>query len=390
MIITLLISSGIIAFNANAQDETIDDSIKFADSNLLAKLVVSDLDFPTGMAFIGDDDFLVIEKNTGFVKRVTDGQVHPNPLLELNVNSKDERGLLGIDVDEIIYNNDFFYDVYLSYVECKDENMCKNKITKYEFDDQNNLLRNPVDLLSIDSFPDPSHVGGVLKIGPEGNIYLTVGDFHRTDASEKIETQAQNIDNGLDVDGRGGILAITSDGLPINDDGNGILGDEYPLNLYFAYGIRNSFGIDFDPLTGYLWDTENGPKYGDEINLVDPGFNSGSSKIYGKADESFDYDYININEFNKENSVNLVSINDKGIYSDPELSWDKTVAPTALIFLHSDQLGLDYEYDLFVATADRGKIYNFDLTDDRRSLDLQGSLTDKFVDSDKEEDSTLR
>jgi glucose/arabinose dehydrogenase len=54
----------------------------------------------------------------------------------------------------------------------------------------------------------------------------------------------------------------------------GIIG-EYPLNLYYAYGIRNSFGINFDPITSNLWDTENGPGYGDEINLVEPGFNSG-------------------------------------------------------------------------------------------------------------------
>jgi aldose sugar dehydrogenase len=61
--------------------------------------------------------------------------------------------------------------------------------------------------------------------------------------------------------------------------GEGVLGNEYPLNLYYAYGIRNSFGIDFDPVTGDLWDTENGPSYGDEINLVKPGFNSGWNKV---------------------------------------------------------------------------------------------------------------
>ena len=60
-----------------------------------------------------------------------------------------------------------------------------------------------------------------------------------------------------------------------------IIGDEDPLNKYYAYGIRNSFGIDFDPVTGKLWDTENGPGYGDEINLVEPGFNSGWSKVQG-------------------------------------------------------------------------------------------------------------
>jgi aldose sugar dehydrogenase len=73
-------------------------------------------------------------------------------------------------------------------------------------------------------------------------------------------------------DGRGGILRVTQDGEIVQPS---ILGDEHPLDMYYAYGIRNSFGIDFDPETGNLWDTENDPSFGDEINLVEPGFNSG-------------------------------------------------------------------------------------------------------------------
>jgi glucose/arabinose dehydrogenase len=53
------------------------------------------------------------------------------------------------------------------------------------------------------------------------------------------------------------------------------LDDSDPLNKYFAYGMKNSFGIGFDPIAGNLWDTENGPTYVDEINLVKYGFNSG-------------------------------------------------------------------------------------------------------------------
>ena len=58
---------------------------------------------------------------------------------------------------------------------------------------------------------------------------------------------------------------MTVDGKAV---GEGLLGQDNPLNMYYAYGIRNSFGIAFDPLTGNLWDTENGPGFGDEINLV--------------------------------------------------------------------------------------------------------------------------
>ena len=73
-------------------------------------------------------------------------------------------------------------------------------------------------------------------------------------------------------------LRFTQNGNPVE---TGILGEKYPLNLYFAYGIRNGFGLDFDPVSGKLWDTENGPQSGDEINLVEPGFNGGWNKIQG-------------------------------------------------------------------------------------------------------------
>ena len=77
--------------------------------------------------------------------------------------------------------------------------------------------------------------------------------------------KAQNFENGPNADGTGGILRVTQDG---NTVGSGILGSTNPLNKYYAYGIRNSFGIDFDPVTGRLWDTENGPCINDELNLV--------------------------------------------------------------------------------------------------------------------------
>ena len=67
-----------------------------------------------------------------------------------------------------------------------------------------------------------------------------------------------------------GMLRINQDGMP---EAISPLGDSEPLNLYYSYGVRNSFGFDFDPITGKLWNTENGEDFGDEINLVEPGFN---------------------------------------------------------------------------------------------------------------------
>ena len=363
-----------------------DNSIIIHDPRFKAKLVVSGLDFPTNMAFIGKDDFLIIEKETGLVKRVVNGNI-TEPLLQLPVSGRDERGLLGIDVDETHYQGLYFTSVFLSFVECESKDLCENKVVRFLLDYDSNKLIYPQELFSVESFPDDSHVGGVLKVGPDDNIYLSVGDFHGTDFTPIYKTQAQNFNKGDAPDGRGGILRFTQDGNPVD---NGILGYEYPLNLYFAYGIRNSFGINFDPLTGNLWDTENGPDYGDEINLVEPGFNSGSLKVFGKYNSNPGPTFHSITGFNIEQEKgpdDLVTFNGHGKYSDPELTWKETVAPTSISFLDSNALGYNYQNDMFVANAKAGKIYNFDLSSDRKQLSLPGPLADKVVDSEDEASS---
>lgn len=150
-----------------------------------------------------------------------------------------------------------------------------------------------------------------------------------------------------------------------------VIGDSGPAKKYYAYGIRNSFGLDFDPLSGKLWDTENGAGYSDEINLVEPGFNSGWLKLQGKAPPDFDYSQ-------------LVNIDGKGKYRDPELSWVDTVGPTKIKFFTSDKLGKEYENDMFVSDVHHGRIYHFDLNENRDGLILPGRLADKVADTDGE------
>jgi glucose/arabinose dehydrogenase len=374
--------------SGQSSEEESDGSFVFNDPNIKAELVASGLEFPTSIAFLDKNDFLIVEKETGLVKRVTDGKILEPPILQLTVSGKDERGLLGIDIDKKQYPGGFdVIYVYLSYVECAGKESCANKVVRYELDNKNNKLIYPKEILSVKSYPDDSHVGGVVKVGPDHNVYVTVGDFTCTECPP-FETLAENFENSIPPDGRAGILRISPDGDPVD---NGILGSEHPINLYFAYGVRNSFGIDFDPLTGHLWDSENGPDYGDEINLVEPGFNSGALKIFGKSESNSDtksnYKFDNIVQSNAAQPEGLVTFNGNGKYSEPELSWADTVAPTSVAFLGSNTLGNNYQNDMFVSTAGGGKIYNFDLSQDRKQLVLKDTLADKVVDSDIEENS---
>ena len=173
-------------------------------------------------------------------------------------------------------------------------------------------------------------------------------------------------------------LELTQDGKPV---GNGILGNKDPLNKYYAYGLRNSFGIDFDPVTKKLWDTENGPNFGDEINLVEPGFNSGWIKVQGIWNNIMAQTIINVIGTPK----GLVDFGGKGKYSPPEFTWFKpTVGPTAIKFLNSDKLGEKYENDMFVGDFHNGYLYHFDLNKKRTGLVLNGSLADKVANNPNE------
>ena len=210
-----------------------------------------------------------------------------NRCLDVNVGSLGERGLLGIAIDTSNKNpvsngNSNTVNttkVFLFLTESKDSDNNKpeplrNRI--YRYDLENNRLVNPKLLLELPLTKKTIHNGGVVAIGPDNNIYTVVGDLEKY--NNYSGTMALNT-SWSGPDGRSGILRFTQNGQPVNN--TGILGDEYPLNLYYAYGIRNGFGLDFDPITGKLWDTENGPDYGDEINLVEPGFNSGHPEILG-------------------------------------------------------------------------------------------------------------
>jgi glucose/arabinose dehydrogenase len=241
----------------------------------------------------------------------------------------------------------------------------------------NDKLVNPKLLLDLPATPGPNHNGGVVLIGPDDSIYTVIGDL-----TQSKRTRAQNAHNGSAPDGTGGILRTTlDDKIPPSET---ILGDIQTLNMYYAYGIRNSFGMDFDPVTGKLWDTENGPEYGDEINLVEPGFNSGWSTVQGIW-EPRGY-AIGNPQINPNNT--LVKFDGKGNYSQPELTWKKSIGVTALKFLDSDKYGEEYENDMFVGDFKSGRLYHFDLNKNRTELVLTGELQDKIADTDREVDKS--
>ena len=367
------------------------------DPKLKAEVVFRGLNFPTSMAFLGPNDILVLEKNDGTVRRIVNGTMLPNPVLHVKVDNKGERGMLGIAITKIKNNANAqpITFVFLYFTEADDSVKTSvdnssasidkhhhqnqplvNRVYRYELVNNNEKLVNPKLLLSLPAFPGSAHNGGRLIIGPDNNIYLVIGDVNGDTNYSNATTLAENIEARPPPDGRGGILRITQDGQPV---GKGILGDKFPLNLYYGYGIRNSFGIAFDPITGNLWNTENGPEFGDEINLVEPGFNSGWRDVQGIWKHNSGKPRIVLLSPN-----NLTDFEGKGKYSSPEFTFFNPVGVTAIKFFNSDKMGSGFRDDIFVADSINGMIYRFNLEEGRTSLFLKGELADKIANSTDE------
>ena len=371
-----------LSYGAYAKAPVAPNGPTVKDKVLKVEKVTDGLEKPTSMAFLGPNDILVTEKETGKVMHVIDGQIQDTPAIDVSVATDIERGLLGIALakqpDGKIY-------VFLSYTESGNDadgsdfednvDPSGNRLYRYEYVD--GQLENPTLLLDLTAIPDNGrgeHNGGKIRIGPDNNVYYIVGEVggHRT--------QAQNIEDGPEPNGLGGVLRVTQDGDIVK--GDVIFGDESPLNLYYAMGIRNSFGMDFDPVTSNLWDTENGPTAGDEINLVYPGFNSGWSLIQGFSKNDF--------MVTGATPDDLVYFG-KGSYSEPKFSWVTPIGVTALKFLNSAKLGQEYQNNMFVGDINNGLLYRFILNQARdgilindTSLGNIKSLADYEVNDPKE------
>jgi glucose/arabinose dehydrogenase len=341
----------------------------FKDPNLEAELFVEGLSWPTSMAFIDNNNILVLEKEQGTVRLVLNGILQEEPVLKVDVNSKSERGLLGI----AIMNKDA---VFLYYTESSkdDEEEVKNKIYKYQWNDEARLLVNPTLILDLPAIPGPNHDGGKLTIGPDNYLYAVIGDLNH-------DGKLQNFVDGPEPDDTGVILRVNpEDGSPApdnpftNSDEDNLL----PLSKYYAYGIRNSFGIAFDPITGTLWQTENGPSEYDEVNVVKPGFNSGWQQVMGPISKS---------DITEDELVNFP--NSK--YADPVFSWFPSLGITDIEFLNSSKLGDKYANNIFVGDIGdltNGILYYFEVNEDRTGIKFdsnnQARLTDLVADNEEE------
>ena len=317
-----------------------------SDPNIRVEKVLAGLESPTSMAFLDSDDIIITQKDNGIVRLVLNGVLQPQPILQVPVLNNSERGLLGVAIANTT-SDSTAKTVFLYYTEPVG-NEARNRIYRYEWNGTNNLAGGRL-ILDLPGEPGPNHNGGKIHIGPDGMLYTVKGDLNR-------DGMLQNVRDGPPPDDTSVVLRVDYNG---NGVGNVLSAQGVDLSKYYAYGIRNSFGFDFDPLTGILWDAEDGPADYDEINIVLPGFNSGWQKVMGPiADKGI-------------TTEDLVLFQGSH-YADPVFSWLRSEGVTDMEIFNSTSLGEKYSYNMFVGDINNGNLYFFTINSNRTGLDLGG------------------
>jgi glucose/arabinose dehydrogenase len=309
---------------------------------------------------LDNDDIIITQKDNGRVRLVSNGVLQPQPILQVPVLNNSERGLLGVAIANTTTDSST-KTVFLYYTEPVGD-QARNRIYRYEWNGVNNLTEGRL-ILDLPGEPGPNHNGGKMQIGPDGMLYTVKGDLNR-------DGMLQNVRDGPPPDDTSVILRVDYNG---NGVGNVLSAMGVDLSKYYAYGIRNSFGFDFDPLTGVLWDVEDGPTDYDEINIVLPGFNSGWQKVMGP---------LGIEGITAEDLVLFQGSH----YADPVFSWLRSEGVTDMEIFNSTSLGEEYAYNMFVGDINNGNLYFFTINGNRSGLDLGGipGLED-FVANNSEE-----
>jgi aldose sugar dehydrogenase len=330
------------------------------DPSLTIQPMVDRLASPTGLAFLDNNNILFLEKG-GNVRLISNGVLQAEPVLHIEqIESKNERGLLGIAYD----GNRVYLFVTESGAQVEGISTAgevRNRVYSYAWD--RSSLTDPQILLDLPATPGTNHQCGKLKVGPDKQLYVVVGEMQR-------EGQLQNFQNGPSLDDTGVILRVNT------LDGSASTNNPFveEAGRYYAYGIRNSYGIDFDPVTGKLWDAENGEDVFDEINLVEPGFNSGWKSVMGPMSTN-----VGVSE---SDLVNIPG----SYYADPAFSWAESRGITDIEFLNSTAFGSKYENGIFAGDITSGTLYYFQPNVDRTGINLENDpfFSDLVADSDDE------
>jgi glucose/arabinose dehydrogenase len=302
------------------------DNIQFAK--------VTDADFPIAVDFAPDGRIFYTEKATGRVRIVKNNALLDAPFVTVNVSSISERGLLGIALHPDFANNGFVYVFYT-----RSGNVAlgaeSNRVARFVANGdvaaagEKTIIDLPVSAAG-------NHNGGNIRFGPDGKLYVTIGELAAPDTAQDVSKLQGKI-------------------LRLNDDGS--TPDDNPMvgSLVYAYGLRNSFDFTFDPVNDDIVATENGPTSDDELNCIVAGGNYGWPEVVGFADAS---------------EADFVAATPN--YHDPLIAINPVTAPTGVDFSPNTLFGA--KDVLYYGEYKTGRIWRIELNNARNAVVSQSQF----------------
>jgi aldose sugar dehydrogenase len=398
---------------------------------------------PIGIVFLAQNDFLVLEKASGQVKRVINGVIQAQPVVDLPVNFNSERGLLSLVLHPNFPATPWMYIRWTESSTGADSGVVTevpllgNRVDRFVWNGA--TLSHDLNIISMRALqtdnievpghpgtananPAGNHNGGVMRFGPDGKLYVFMGDQGRRGWLQNLpngpfETPpfVDDTYGGPEPDNAhlsGVILRLNGDGTAPSDNpffaAGASMGGEVGANIQkvFSYGHRNAFGMAFDPYSGFLWETENGDDSFSELNRVEPGMNGGWIQMAGPQSRFFDFKDIEVNEFGKalqqarfpptrlahspgDARTNLFML-PGAKYIDPELSWKYESGPAGTTFVAGSALGSQNDGTLWIGSARAfsqvggtgGSLFRIKLSRNRLKVDVTDArLADGVADN---------
>ena len=294
---------------------------------IVERPVAKGLDHPATFVFDRGGAIFYGERLTGEIRRIdpkTGKNTSVFTIPDVVGDVTNEQGLVGLTLPPSFSAQPWLY----AYATRKVSGVARDQILRLRWDGHRATSMQV--LLDVE-VAGVRHNGGRMLFGPDGMLYVVVGETLQSDLAQDRSA------NG------GKILRMTpSGGIPKDNP--------FPGSRVYTYGHRNSFGLAFDPKTRDLWETENGPECNDELNRIEPGRNYGwgpSETCTGTAPDDTNQD-----------GPDPVA---------PQLFYPTTIGPTGIAFCDRCGLGTAREGDLFFGAFNTGDIHEVQLSADRQT-----------------------
>lgn len=295
---------GACAGSAGAVDET----FQTEKATVRVQTFADGLSHPWGLAFLPDGRLLVTERDGNLYLVSRDGALS-EPLAGVpRVDARGQGGLLDVAIDPDFAANRL---VYVSYAEPGPGGNSTAVARGVLSEDGTALSGLQVIFSQKPKLPSTAHFGSRLVFDNHGHLFITLGER----SAEEFRVQAQDLGSHL-----GKVIRIHPDGSVPQD--NPFVGQAGALPEIWSYGHRNSQGAALHPETGVLWESEHGPKGGDEINIPEAGKNYGWPIVsYG-----VNYDGSPVGSGKQQGPG----------FADPVYQWTPVIAASGMAFYTGD------------------------------------------------------